>query len=216
MPAILIVHFKAIAAFIYINGTRVRSARAHSQQCTTAAVKCGHSRVNYDTVCSRWWILKAFDFDLHFEWCVQLNHFKRWFWWKLVQTTFSEWGVCWLTLINNISRLFQQIALRWCVLRLTSDWWKLLDESGWVAQWLCVVKLTQIKWSQILWMNCVLRVISFAAHSNWWNQGGANMPAVNWDVLHLTSKWFFNSWIMVRSMDSIRWSVIRINFQTYN
>ena len=53
MRAKRLTRFQALLARIKINSTRVRSARAQSQQCTIAAGKYGHSRVSFGTAHTR-------------------------------------------------------------------------------------------------------------------------------------------------------------------
>ena len=67
MTAKLLSHFKAIFSRIQINITRVMSARVHSQQCTTAEVKYGHSRVRCGMAHSRWWNIMTFKFNCPFN-----------------------------------------------------------------------------------------------------------------------------------------------------
>ena len=53
---------------------------------------------------------------------------------------------------QSFSILLLKISLKWRILRLTSVWWKLIDECGWVVRQWYVVKLTCNEWLQITWM----------------------------------------------------------------
>ena len=114
---------------------------------------------------------------------------------------------------QNVLMFNLQIALKWSVLRLTSNWWNLLDECSWVAQQRRVVKLNKDKWSQFTGIYCVL--VCIADCSNIQISMRANVTAAKRGVLYLTSEWLSNSWTTVRFMGSIRWGGIVVVFYVH-
>ena len=137
----------------------MRSARAHSQQCTTAAVIqwtleskvwfSSLSMANFGDVQS-WlhieWYVKRLTWNDDFDGSYYRLHFG-------VRSTSDDSN-------KKTPMLLLKIALKWWALWLTSEWWKV---CGWVARCWCIVKLTRKKWSQITWLyrvleTCLLRL----------------------------------------------------------
>ena len=108
IPATFLIHFRDIPAPFKKYSTRKRSAIAHSQYCTTAAVKNGHSKLRCGMAHSRLWKLMTRNFIALWTICL-LAHFNCWFYSKLVQTTFLLLGVRRLTLINRFNVCFHKL-----------------------------------------------------------------------------------------------------------
>ena len=181
-----LIQYKEITALFLKNSTRVRSARAHSQQCTTTAG-------NMDT---RVWGVVWLNLDGEFWrcsiftalWmmCIAVN--SKWcFWSKLVQTAFFGVKCMSAQSIRWILKLLLQIALKWCVLQLASEWCTLSDECGWVAGWWSLGRLTQFEWFLLAWLYCFLQRCVLRLTVIYKKLCSANRTAVKWGVLYLSS-----------------------------
>ena len=151
MSTIRRINSKGTPERIYKTSNRVKSDRAHSQQGTTASGKYGQSRVRCATAHSRCWSFTT----LFIYWAVNKVYYGSL--WMIILMKASPnctFGVRHLSAQSNqgISNLLIQLALKWCVLQLTSNWWTLFGEGGWAARYWCVVKLTQIKKSLLAWI----------------------------------------------------------------
>ena len=197
MTAMLLSHFKAIFSRIWMNITRVRSARDHSQQCTTAEVKYGHSRVRCGTADSRWWNFMSIEFNCT---CNDAYYGSLQVIILMKASRNCIFGVRCMPVHSNheLSKLPLQIALKWCVWQLTSDWYNLLDECCWVAGWWCVVKLTRNKCSQsacvLDW--CVLRLTQiYKINVCKWNCSEMKCTAAHFQMIVLIHGIWYVAWI---------------------